>query len=75
MLVVTHYLPDLHHRLALPCQATPLVAGETMEGKLHCSTKRAEEIMQHAECQLFAYVLLLMKLIDDGDIQNVSASC
>lgn len=28
--------------------------------------------MQHAECQLFVYVLLLMKLIDDGDIKNVS---
>lgn len=30
-----------------------------------------EEIMKHAECQLFLYVLLLMKLLDDGDIKNV----
>jgi hypothetical protein len=46
--------------------------GENAEEKLHCTNKRAEEIMQHAECQLFVYVLLLMKLIDDGDIKNVS---
>jgi hypothetical protein len=43
-----------------------------METKLHCTSLRAEEIMKHAECQLFVYVLLLMKLIDDGDIKNVS---
>lgn len=70
MLVVLHYLPDLHQRLALPCHATPLATGETNEIKLHCTSKRAEEIMQHAECQLFAYVLLLMKLVDDGDLKN-----
>jgi hypothetical protein len=71
VLVVLHYLPDLHQRLALPCHATPLATGETNEVKLHCTSKRAEEIMQHAECQLFAYVLLLMKLVDDGDLKNV----
>jgi len=26
--------------------------------------------MKHAECQLFCYVLLLMKLLDDGDLKN-----
>lgn len=30
--------------------------------------------MKHAECQLFCYVLLLMKLLDDGDLKNVSDS-
>ena len=72
MLVISHYLPDLHQRLALPCQATPLNNGETAEDKLHCTSKRVEEIMKHAECQLFCYVLLLMKLLDDGDVKNVS---
>lgn len=65
-----HYLPDLHSRIALPCQATPLKEGETADDKLHCVAKRAEEIMEHPECQLFVYVLLLMKLIDDGDLKN-----
>jgi hypothetical protein len=32
---------------------------------------RAEEITKHPETQLFLYVLLLMKLIDDGDLKNV----
>lgn len=72
MLVTKHYLPDLHERLALPCQATELKQGENVEEKLHCTNKRADEIMQKAECQLFVYVLLLMKLLDDGDNKNVS---
>jgi len=29
--------------------------------------------MQHPEAQLFLYDLLLMKLIDDGDLKNVSS--
>jgi hypothetical protein len=72
VLVLSHYLPDLYKRLGLPCQPTPLKAGETAEIKLHCLNKRAEEIIQGPECQLFIYVLLLIKLIDDGDLKNVS---
>ena len=75
MLVLTHYLPDLHKRLDLPCQATPLKEGENCEEKLHCTHVRVEEIMKYPECQLFVYVLLLMKLIDDGDFKNVSPFC
>lgn len=45
-----------------------------MEDKLHCTAVRAGEIAQVAECQIFMYVLLLMKLIDDGDLKNVSGS-
>ena len=37
---------------------------------LHCKMDRAQEIMVHAEPQLFMYDLLLMKLIDDGDYKN-----
>ena len=43
-----------------------------MEDKLHCTGVRAGEISQVAECQIFLYVLLLMKLVDDGDLRNVS---
>lgn len=41
-----------------------------MEDKLHTTQARATEICQVAECQIFIYVLLLMKLIDDGDLRN-----
>ena len=44
----------------------------TVEDKLHCTAARAAEISQVAECQIFLYVILLMKLIDDGDLRNVS---
>lgn len=44
--------------------------GETIEDKLHCTQQRANEISLVAECQIFLYVLLLMKLIDDGDLRN-----
>jgi len=37
---------------------------------LHCTHLRASEITEHAEAQLFLYVILQMKLIDDGDYQN-----
>ena len=70
VLVIKYYLPDLHRRLQLPCQPTELKDGETLEEKLHCTTERAGEISQMAECQIFLYVLLLMKLIDDGDLRN-----
>ena len=44
-----------------------------MEDKLHCTNDRVTEIMKHPETQLLIYVLLIMKLIDDGDLKNVSA--
>lgn len=69
MLILSHYLPDLFRRLQLPCQPTPIT--ESIETKLHCTLVRAAEIMEQAENQLFLYNLLLMKLIDDGDLQNV----
>jgi hypothetical protein len=72
--VISHYLPDLHSRLNLPCKATPLEKDESVETKLHCTNTRAEEITKQPETQLFLYVLLLMKLIDDGDFKNVSQS-
>ena len=37
---------------------------------MHCVAERATEISEVAECQIFLYVLLLMKLIDDGDLKN-----
>ena len=45
-----------------------------MEDKLHCKNDRVTEIMKHPETQLLIYVLLIMKLIDDGDLKNVSAN-
>ena len=41
-----------------------------MEEKLHCTNDRVTEIMKHPEAQLLIYVLLIMKLIDDGDLKN-----
>ena len=41
-----------------------------MEEKLHCTNDRVTEIMKHPETQLLIYVLLIMKLIDDGDLKN-----
>jgi len=72
LLVVKHYMPDLFRRLALPAQPTDLQTGETIEQKLHCSVERTIQIMSIPEPQLFIYVLLQMKLIDDGDYKNVS---
>lgn len=72
VLVLKHYLLDLFDRLQLPCQPTALEAGTTMEEKLHCTNDRVTEIMSHPEAQLLVYVLLIMKLIDDGDLKNVS---
>ena len=70
VLVIKFYLPDLYERLQLPCQPTALEASENVEDKLHCTSVRAAEISQVAECQMFLYVLLIMKLIDDGDLNN-----
>lgn len=63
-------MPDLYKRLQLPTAPTPLKEGENVEDVLHCSYVRAEEIIKHPESQLFIYVLILMKLIDDGDLKN-----
>lgn len=70
VLALSFYLPDLFMRLMLPTQPTPLKEGSTLEEMLHCTLARQEEIMVHAEPQLFIYDLLLMKLLDDGDYQN-----
>lgn len=70
--MLQHYLPDLFSRVAFPAQPTPLLAGENVETKLHCTASRTQEITKLPECQMFIYVLVLMKLIDDGDFKNVS---
>ncbi len=68
VLILSHYLPDLYRRLQLPTKPTPIT--EEVETKLHCTTLRVNEMMQYAETQLFLYDLLLMKLVDDGDLKN-----
>ena len=50
----------------------PTIIQDSIETKLHCARQRATEIMQYPETQLFLYDLLLMKLVDDGDLKNVS---
>ena len=70
VLVLSFYLPDLFMRLMLPTQPTNVPTGTKEEEFLHCTQARSEEIMAHAETQLFLYDLLLMKLIDDGDYKN-----
>lgn len=70
VLVLSFYLPDLFARLMLPTQPTDVPAPTKLEEFLHCTTIRSEEMMVHAETQLFLYDLLLMKLIDDGDYKN-----
>eukprot|EP00494_Astrolonche_serrata_P034642 UN34911 len=70
VLVLSFYLPDLYMRLMLPTQPTQVPDDVNIEDYLHCTTQRQEEIMEHAEPQLFLYDLLLMKLIDDGDYKN-----
>ena len=68
VLILSHYLPDLFRRLKLPAQPTPIT--EQIDTKLHCTSLRASEIMGYPETQLFLYDLLLMKLVDDGDLKN-----
>mmetsp|Transcript_49042 Transcript_49042/g.36112 ORF Transcript_49042/g.36112 Transcript_49042/m.36112 type:complete len:422 (+) Transcript_49042:247-1512(+) len=70
VLILSHYIPDLYKRLQLPCKPTPLVGEEIIEVKLHSTQYRAIEIMNHAETQLFTYILLLAKLLDDGDYEH-----
>jgi 26S proteasome regulatory subunit N3 len=68
VLILSHYLPDLFRRLQLPAQPTPIK--DTIDVKLHSTSSRAHEMMQYPETQLFLYDLLLMKLVDDGDLKN-----
>ena len=72
VLAIKFYLSDLYDRLKLPCQPTPLDKDVSEEDKLHTTKQRAVEMSTHAEVQAFIYNLLLMKLIDDGDLKNVS---
>lgn len=65
-----HYLPDLFRRMALAATPTQLAADENVETKLHCTYARTEEITKLPEAQMFIYVLVLMKLIDDGDFKS-----
>lgn len=71
VLILSHFLPDLFRRLQLPVQPTPIT--EDIDVKLHTTKARASEIVQYPETQLFIYDLLLMKLVDDGDLKNVRA--
>jgi hypothetical protein len=72
VLILSHYLPDLFKRLQLPVQPTILTEKDgDVETKLHCTKLRVGEIMQYPETQLYLYDLLLMKLVDDGDLKNV----
>jgi hypothetical protein len=65
-------MPDLFHRLKLAAHPTSIEEGESAETKLHCTYARTKEIMVLAETQLFVYVLVQVKLLDDGDFKNVS---
>ena len=67
---LSFYLSDLFFRLDLPCQPRDEPEGVSLNEYMHCKDDRSQEIMAHAEPQLFLYDLLLMKLIDDGDLKN-----
>lgn len=71
LLVLKFYLPDLFNRLSLAAQPTQLEDGVTVEDHLHCTQARSEAMMRIPEPQLLVYVLVQMKLIDDGDFKNV----
>jgi hypothetical protein len=71
VLLLSHYLPDLYHRLQLSAQPTAVEGGD-IAAKLHTTAVRASELMQYPECQVFLYNLLFMKLIDDGDYKSVN---
>ena len=70
VLVLSFYLPDLFMRLLLPTHPSAVPKDTTLEEHLHCTQARCDEMMVHAETQLFLYDLLLMKLLDDGDYKN-----
>jgi len=71
LLVLQYYLPDLFTRLKLAAQPSSLPDGVSAEEHLHCTQQRREAIMRLPETQLFVYILLQVKLIDDGDFKNV----
>jgi 26S proteasome regulatory subunit N3 len=52
-------------------QAKPslLNPDEDVETKLHCTKARMEELTKIPEVHMFIYVMVLMKLIDDGDFK------
>jgi 26S proteasome regulatory subunit N3 len=56
--------------MELAAQPTTLELTEDAEVKLHCTYQRTEEISKLPEAQMFIYVLVLMKLIDDGDLKS-----
>jgi 26S proteasome regulatory subunit N3 len=70
LLILKFYLPDLFNRLKLSAQPTQLEAGVKIEEHLHCTQARAEQMMKFPETQLFIYIVLQMKLVDDGDFTN-----
>jgi hypothetical protein len=72
LLVLKHYCPDLYNRLKLSAQPTVLENDIKIEEHLHCSQARAEAIVKLPETSLLIYILVQMKLIDDGDFTNVS---
>jgi hypothetical protein len=74
LLVLQHYNLDLFNRIKLAAHPTEIEATETAETKLHCTHARTKEIMALPETQLFVYILVQVKLIDDGDFKNVRAN-
>lgn len=72
VLVLQFYLKDLAAKLNLLCPPAEVEPGMSLEDKMHCKADRASEIMKLPEAQLFVYVLLLIKLYDDGDFNTVS---
>lgn len=70
LLVLKHYCPDLFNRLKLSAQPTVLGNDVKIEDHLHCSQARAETIVKLPETSLLIYILVQMKLIDDGDFTN-----
>lgn len=67
---MSHYLPDLHSRLELAVKTPVVTEDGGIEKKLSTTTKRALEMANHPEVQMFIYIILLMKLIDDGDLKQ-----
>jgi hypothetical protein len=73
LLALKFYLPDLSDRLKLAAQPTPVMSGlgASVEDIMHCTQARSEAIMKIPETQLFIYILVQMKLIDNGDFKTV----
>jgi len=71
LLVFHYYLPDLYSRLKLQAAPSSLPDGVSIEDHLHCTQQRRDAITRLPENQLFLYIMLQVKLIDDGDFKNV----